>query len=150
MEVTSTSGVRLFSHSEANDLVPALQLSFAAIGQIRNEIEVLLGGLAEESDADHVVGILRGDTDAPPDKEEAVQRLQTLIVELGQAVEGVASMGVIIQDLEPGLVDLPSLREGRVTMLCWQFGEPQVSFFHGVDEGFEERRPLPDSPPMLQ
>lgn len=149
MEVSSASGVRLFTHSEANDLVPALQLSFAAIGQIRSEIERLLGSLATDGDPDEVVGILRGETDAPPEKERAVERLQKLILELGQAVEGVASLGVIIQDLEPGLVDLPSLREGRVTMLCWQFGEPQVSFFHGIDEGFEERRPLPDAPPLL-
>lgn len=148
MEVTSASGVRLFTNKEANDLVPALQITFAAIGQMRGEIETLLGGLAE-GDADQVVGILRGEADAPPDQEEAVQRLQTLIMELGQAVEGIASLGVIIQDLEPGLVDLPSLREGRVAMLCWQFGEPQVSFFHGVDEGFEERRVLPDAPPVL-
>lgn len=149
MEVTSVPGVRLFTASEANDLVPALQISFAAIGQMRTEIETLLGGLAE-GDPDQVVEILRGETDAPPEQEQAVGRLQVLILELGQAVEGVASLGVIIHDLEPGLVDLPSMREGKVTMLCWQFGEPYISYFHGVDEGFEQRRPLPDSPPMWQ
>lgn len=148
MEVTSTEGVRLFSPSEANDLVPSLQLSFAAIARMRSEIESLLSNLAS-GDPSRVVAILRGEAEAPPEQEDAVVRLQVLILELGQAVEGLASMGVIVKDLDPGLVDLPTMLGGRLVMLCWQFGEPHVSWFHEMESGFEEREPLPDSPPVL-
>jgi len=149
MELSSTSGVRLFSAAEANEIVPALQLSFAAISTIRTELETLLGELAA-GDPSRVVGILRGEIPPEPEQEDAVVRLQVLVLELGQAVEGLAAMGVIVKDLDPGLVDIPSELEGRVVLLCWQYGEPQVSWFHETEEGFEERTPLPDAAPMLQ
>lgn len=149
MELSSTSGVRLYSAAEANDIVPALQLSFAAIATIRSELESMLGQLAE-GDPSRVVGILRGEIPPEPDQEEAVVRLQTLVLELGQAVEGVANLGVIVKDLDPGLVDIPSELDGRVVLLCWQYGEPQVSWFHETEEDFEQRMPLPDAAPLLQ
>jgi hypothetical protein len=148
MELSSTSGVRLFTTAEANDIVPALQLSFAAIATIRNELETLLGSLAE-GDPSRVVGILRGEIAPEPEQEEAVLRLQVLVLELGQAVEGVAAMGVIVKDLDPGLVDIPSELDGRVVLLCWQFGESAVQWFHETEEDFEERTPLPDAAPLL-
>ncbi len=148
MELSSASGVRLFSAAEANDIVPALQLSFAAIAQIRAELEERLSQLAE-GDPSRVVGILRGEVAPEPDQEEAVVRLQVLVLELGQAVEGLAAMGVIVKDLDPGLVDIPSEVDGRIVLLCWQFGEPGVHWFHETEEGFEERVPLPESAPLL-
>ncbi|WP_373049006.1 DUF2203 domain-containing protein [Vulgatibacter sp.] len=148
MELTSAPGVRIFSTSEANSLVPALQLSFAAIGQIRTELEGLLTGLAA-GDPSRVVGILRGELAPEPAQEESVVRLQVLVLELGQAVEGLADMGVIVKDLDPGLVDIPTEMDGRLVMLCWQFGEPGVHWFHETEEGFEERHPLPDAAPVL-
>jgi hypothetical protein len=33
--------------------------------------------------------------------------------------------------------------EGGEAYLCWQFGEPEVAFWHRQDEGFAGRRPLP-------
>lgn len=148
MELSSAPGVRLFSTSEANDLVPALQISFAAIGQIRGELENLLTELAG-GDPARVVGILRGEVQAGADQEEAVVRVQVLVMELGQAVEGLAAMGVIVKDLDPGLVDIPSALDGRLVLLCWQFGERTVNWFHEPDEGFEQRAPLPDAAPVL-
>ena len=28
-------------------------------------------------------------------------------------------------------------------LLCWKVGEPEVAFWHGVEEGFAGRKPLP-------
>jgi hypothetical protein len=27
--------------------------------------------------------------------------------------------------------------------LCWKYGEPSVRFWHGLDEGYAQRKPLP-------
>jgi hypothetical protein len=32
-------------------------------------------------------------------------------------------------------------------LLCWQYGEGEVSFWHPVEEGFAGRRPLDDLAP---
>ena len=52
-------------------------------------------------------------------------------------------LGVQLKDFERGLVDFPSLREGRVVLLCWQLGEgDELEWWHDVDAGFAGRTPL--------
>ena len=52
-------------------------------------------------------------------------------------------LGVQLKDFERGLVDFPSLRDGRVVLLCWQLGEgDELEFWHDVDAGFAGRTPL--------
>ena len=52
------------------------------------------------------------------------------------------SLGCELKGLEQGLVDFPTIREGRAAYLCWQYNEPQISFWHDVDAGFAGRQPL--------
>ena len=53
------------------------------------------------------------------------------------------TLGVQLKDFERGLVDFPSLREGRVVLLCWQLGEgDELEWWHDVDAGFAGRTPL--------
>ena len=52
-------------------------------------------------------------------------------------------LGVQLKDFERGLVDFPSLRDGRVVLLCWQLGEgDELEWWHDVDAGFAGRTPL--------
>ena len=50
---------------------------------------------------------------------------------------------MLVKDLDTGLVDFPALHEGEEVLLCWQLGEDEVAHWHGVDEGFAGRKPLP-------
>jgi hypothetical protein len=52
--------------------------------------------------------------------------------------------GVLVKDLETGLVDFPSLLEGEEIYLCWKLGEDHIAFWHGIDEGFAGRKPIDD------
>jgi hypothetical protein len=54
----------------------------------------------------------------------------------------IESLGVELKDLELGLVDFPAERDGRRVFLCWQYGEPEVAYWHGTDEGFAGRKPI--------
>jgi hypothetical protein len=52
-------------------------------------------------------------------------------------------MGVQLKDFDRGLIDFPSLREGRVVLLCWQLGEgDELEWWHDMDAGFGGRTPL--------
>lgn len=42
-----------------------------------------------------------------------------------------------------GLVDFPAHINGREVLLCWKSDEQDVRFFHGTDEGFLGRKPIP-------
>ena len=46
--------------------------------------------------------------------------------------------------VESGSVALfrSALQEGEPVFLCWQFGEPAITHWHGVDEGYAGRKPL--------
>lgn len=66
---------------------------------------------------------------------------------LGAAVEALTSQGIILRDLDAGLVDFPArLGDGRRYLLCWVLGEPAVEWWHWPDTGFAGRRPLSDPP----
>jgi uncharacterized protein DUF2203 len=51
---------------------------------------------------------------------------------------------IVLRDLDRGLVDFPSLRDGREIYLCWEEGEPEIGFWHEPETGFAGRRPLAD------
>jgi hypothetical protein len=68
------------------------------------------------------------------------------LVEEFMAIERLArkirSHGCIIKDLNNGLVDFLSTREGREIYLCWQFGESRVAHYHELHSGFQGRQRL--------
>jgi hypothetical protein len=70
--------------------------------------------------------------------EEAAADVAAAVVEL-------ESLGVQVKDLDSGLVDFPAQhpQEEDPVLLCWQLGEDEVSYWHGLEEGFAGRKPLP-------
>jgi hypothetical protein len=56
-------------------------------------------------------------------------------------LDHLGGMGVQVRDLEMGLVDFPSDRDGRPIWLCWRLSDPQLAFWHGTDEGYSTRKP---------
>ena len=55
---------------------------------------------------------------------------------LVEVVNRIQETGVVVKDLDVGLVDFPSMLEGEEIYLCWKLGEDHIDFWHGVDEGF--------------
>jgi hypothetical protein len=69
-----------------------------------------------------------------------------LAEQLARTIDEIQKTGCLVKDLETGLVDFPSQREGEDVYLCWKLGEPRIGFWHGIEEGFAGRKPLDDSP----
>jgi hypothetical protein len=63
-------------------------------------------------------------------------------VELRAGVGAFAERGIVLRDLDRGLIDFPSLREGREVYLCWIDGEDDIAFWHDLDAGYAGRQPL--------
>jgi hypothetical protein len=34
------------------------------------------------------------------------------------------------------------MQDGRIVYLCWQLGEPEISWWHELEAGFSGRQPL--------
>lgn len=65
-------------------------------------------------------------------------------LELRDSMIELRELEVVLRDLDRGLLDFPSLRDGREVYLCWQEGEDAIRFWHEPDTGFGGRRPLDD------
>jgi hypothetical protein len=61
---------------------------------------------------------------------------------LDTLVHQIQDMGVLIKDINLGLLDFPALRDGQEVYLCWQYGEGEIAFWHEVEAGFAGRQPI--------
>ena len=61
---------------------------------------------------------------------------------LARCIARIEAVGVLIKDLDVGLLDFPARQGDQDVLLCWRVGEPEVAWWHGVDEGFAARKPL--------
>jgi hypothetical protein len=62
--------------------------------------------------------------------------------ELAESLAALEEIGVVVKDIDAGLVDFLAIRDGREVFLCWQLGEPDVTWWHGLEEGFRGRKPI--------
>lgn len=132
-------GLRFFSVEEADALVATLEIEFGRLARVRSELAPLIESLGGP---DVAVGLLQEGAAAPPGREEDARRLGLLAGEVTAAVERVNSLGCLVKDVETGLVDFYALEDGEPIFLCWQFGEPAVTHWHGLEEGFAGRKPI--------
>jgi len=66
-----------------------------------------------------------------------------ILTKLTSHIAELEALGVQLKDFERGLIDFPSLRDGRIVLLCWQLGEgDELEWWHDVDAGFAGRTPL--------
>jgi hypothetical protein len=66
------------------------------------------------------------------------------LVELSRAVAELEAVEIVVRDVERGLIDFPAIRDGREVYLCWLLDdEGEIGFWHGIEDGFPGRRPLP-------
>lgn len=63
---------------------------------------------------------------------------------LREIFEKIEQMGVLIKDLDIGLIDFLTRYQGREVCLCWKLGEERIRFWHGTDEGFAGRKAIDD------
>ena len=65
--------------------------------------------------------------------------------QLRAGLSDLLATGGVPKDLKLGLVDFLGLVQGREVNLCWRYGEKQIRFWHGLDEGFGGRKAIPES-----
>jgi hypothetical protein len=80
----------------------------------------------------------------PSDFAVADEELEQAATGLARCVERIQAAGVLVKDLDRGLLDFPALRGDEEILLCWHVGEDEIRYWHGLDEGFAGRKPLSD------
>lgn len=89
----------------------------------------------------HLVELVRGA--AVPGPEPGTLALPAAAEHAEAALTELRDQGVILRQLDAGLVDFPSLDDrGAVRLLCWKVDEDELGWWHRPEDGFAGRRPL--------
>jgi hypothetical protein len=133
--------MRIFTQDEANDALEVVRPLAERLVAARKRFVHVAGRL--EQVEGRVAGN-GGGLDA-----ERVRELQEQAAEIGAEIAVLVgeleAAGVQVKDLDQGLIDFPAHHpESQETvLLCWHLGEDSVQYWHGVEEGFAGRKPLP-------
>ena len=126
---------RLFTVHEANALIPKLEL---IMGKLQRHGATLSAHIDES----------HGATGQPPETLSTAQLLELrpelapVIEELETLLGEIDACGGQMKGLDLGLVDFPTEIDGEVVLLCWQYGEKEIAYYHSLEAGFAGRKPL--------
>ena len=86
--------------------------------------------------------MLGGSLVSQTDVSELRTRYNQTGMKLQRALETIQATGCLVKDLEMGLLDFPAILNDEEVLLCWRLGEDRIRYYHGVNEGFQGRKPL--------
>jgi len=122
---------RFFTVAEVRELLPTLK---KLVGQVIETTE----RLEQQREVVEKFAEASANDSGGPEGAVYLEGLALMRNHLGQIQE----TGCIVKSLEDGLIDFSHLKDGREVYLCWKFGDEDILFWHGVDEGFQGRMPL--------
>lgn len=122
--------VHHFTAREVNELLPTVK---PLLLRLRDARDRLVDTEAHETLAEAAPSNGGGS----PGREvgKAFLEVRELLLEL-------QGLGLVIRDLDRGLVDFPSIREDQEIYLCWELGEDEVTHWHDLESGYRGRQPL--------
>lgn len=129
---------KLFTVEEANQCLPLVRAITADLVRLSNEVierrqrlAMLTAGRDRESGNPYSDELTAIESEIDKDSSRLREYLQELV-----------DLGVEPKSATEGLVDFPSMLDGRVIYLCWRLGEPEVMHWHETDTGFAGRQSL--------
>jgi hypothetical protein len=121
---------RHFTRAEANALLPRLT---EMLDRLRDAKDELTDTEAHEALAD-----------AAPTNGGGQEGRQVGIafLEVRRLLETIERSGIVLRDIDRGLVDFPAVIDEREVYLCWELGEDEITHWHELDAGYRGRQPL--------
>jgi hypothetical protein len=129
-EFAETVHPRHYTREEANALLPQLT---QLLSQLREAKEDLTDEQAHE--------LL---SEAAPSNGGGEPGLQVGVafLEVRRLLETLEEAAIVIRDIDRGLLDFPTMIDGREVFLCWELGEDEVAYWHELSSGYRGRQPL--------
>jgi len=121
---------RHFTRAEANALLPQLT---ALLGQLREAKDDLTDAEAHEALADAAPTNGGGDQG---------RQVGVAFLEVRRLLEMLEQSGIVLRDIDRGLLDFPAMLDEREVYLCWELGEDDVGYWHDLEAGYGGREPL--------
>ena len=126
----------MFTLDEARRLLPVVRQLMQELQEGKRDLE------RRTERFDSLLERTTGNGHMEEDLGEARRVTEQLAMQMQKLFGELDGLGVELKGIDEGLVDFPSLREGRVVYLCWRVGEETIAWWHEVDAGFPGRQPL--------
>ena len=135
------SDQQYFSLAEANELIPWLKDKLEEIYTLAFNVtpdsasRILKRGLTSKihtngtsKSVDHLSGLQKN-------KEKVEKEIEGILGDIKEK-------GIILRNIENGLSDFPSVKEGEDIFYCWTAEETQIQYWHYRYEGYSGRKPI--------
>jgi hypothetical protein len=131
--------MRVFTLEEANAALVELRPVVQRMVEHRKNLAA-----AQTRQAELVARVASNGGDmVPSDLHELAETIQSEADAISDCAEQINAVGAQVKSLEEGLLDFPAKRGEEDILLCWKLGEDEIGYWHGIDEGFSGRKPLP-------
>jgi len=120
-------------HFSAEQATEALEHMKPLLQRLRDARDLLTDEQAHEALSEAAPS--NGGGDAGTQVGQAFLEVRRLLLTLQEA-------GIIVRDIERGLIDFPALIDDREVYLCWELGEDEVVWWHELDAGYRGRQSL--------
>lgn len=122
--------MRHYTREEANAALPTLRPLLQRLRDARD--------LLTDAEAHTVL------SDAAPKNGggEAGTQVGESFLEVRRILASLNEAGILVRDIDRGLIDFPTVIDGREVYLCWQLDDTAVDYWHGPESGFDGRQPL--------
>jgi hypothetical protein len=121
---------RHFTRDEANALLPMLK---PLLRQLRDAKDELTDEEAHEVLSDAAEGNGGG---------EEGRQVGVAFLEVRRLLVTLEESGIVLRDIDRGLVDFPAVIDGEEVYLCWELGEDEVDYWHELSSGYRGRQAL--------
>jgi hypothetical protein len=128
-------GIKLFTLDEANELLREVTPLLISLRDLKEQLDAATAAL------DRFTPAMRGNGHGM----EAIaleRQIAELIARIAPGLREIADLGIEVKDINQGLIDFPSVRDGRIVYLCWRLGEGEIAYWHDLDAGFAGREPI--------
>lgn len=129
---------RYFTRESAEALLPRIEPLLREIQALRTE-----QGTSAQRAADLGERVKSNGHLPHASTDEASATSMQVREHMAARLEQINALGVLVKDLDTGLIDFPTLRDGHEVYLCWKLGEDErIQWWHEIEDGFAGRQPL--------
>lgn len=122
---------RYFTLQEANNALTSVRVWMDEIQSIRREI------LKHQPEIWSVMEKSAGNGGNP-----TLSRMVKTFDRLDALIHSIQDLGILIKDINTGLIDFPAIKDNHEVYLCWKYGEDDIQFWHEVADGFAGRQSI--------
>jgi hypothetical protein len=133
---THGRGRRHFTPAEANATLPLVRAIVRDITELARELKDRHERLSRVQSTPRTT-LGEAYQEELQQMQAGVERDQEKMLEFEEELN---RLGIELKDYYSGLIDFPSLLNGREVYLCWRLGEPEVAYWHELDAGFAGRQ----------